>query len=38
MAYKKVCPECGKKSHSASNSTIWNCPYCGKDLSDVKTE
>ena len=38
MAYKKICPECGKKSHSASDLGNWICPYCGKNLSEVKAE
>jgi len=33
MAYIKMCPECGKRSISASKNS-WKCPHCGKDLTD----
>ncbi len=33
MAYIKMCPECGKRSISASKNS-WVCPHCGEDLSD----
>jgi tRNA(Ile2) C34 agmatinyltransferase TiaS len=33
VAYIKMCPECGKRSISASKSQ-WMCPHCGEDLSD----
>lgn len=33
MAYIKLCPECEKRSISASKSK-WICPHCGKDLSN----
>jgi len=33
MAYIKLCPECEKRSISASKSK-WVCPHCGEDLSD----
>ena len=33
MAYIKLCPECERRSISASKSK-WTCPYCGEDLSD----
>ncbi len=33
MAYIKLCPECGKRSISASKGK-WICPYCGEDLSN----
>ena len=33
MAYIKLCPECGKRSISASKNN-WICPHCEADLSD----
>lgn len=33
MAYIKLCPECERRSISASKSK-WICPHCGEDLSD----
>ncbi|MFW6026853.1 MAG: hypothetical protein ACOCRX_10975 [Candidatus Woesearchaeota archaeon] len=29
MSYKKVCPNCGEISYSASNMGSWICPQCG---------
>ncbi len=31
----KTCPNCGKTSYSASDKP-WVCPYCDKDISEVK--
>ena len=33
MAYIKLCPECERRSISASKKK-WICPHCGADLSD----
>jgi len=33
MAYIKLCPECERRSISASKRK-WVCPHCGEDLSD----
>ena len=38
MAYRKICPECGQKSFSASKLGEWTCPYCGKDLTEIEAE
>ncbi|MFW6269347.1 MAG: hypothetical protein ACOC4G_04625 [Bacillota bacterium] len=32
MPYKKVCPNCGEKSYSASNMGSWICPECGYEI------
>ncbi len=37
LAYSKKCPECKGKSYSASKRK-WTCPYCGKDLNEVKAK
>ena len=37
LAYLKKCPECKRKSYSASNKN-WSCPYCGKDLKEIKAK
>ena len=29
---KKVCPQCGQASYSASEFGLWLCPYCGANL------
>ena len=34
--YTKICPECDKKSYSASNDGEWNCPHCKQDLTEVE--
>jgi tRNA(Ile2) C34 agmatinyltransferase TiaS len=31
----KTCPNCGNTSYSAG-AIKWICPYCKKDISDVK--
>lgn len=33
MAYIKLCPDCGKRSISASKNK-WICPHCGADLTE----
>ena len=38
MAYIKICPGCEKESFSATKLSKWTCPYCGKDLSYIKTK
>ncbi len=34
--YEKKCPECEMKCYSTAKTTIWVCPTCGRDLSDVE--
>jgi len=34
MPYK-LCPNCSRASYSASDRGVWNCPYCGKDITFV---
>ncbi|HHT62356.1 MAG TPA: hypothetical protein GXZ75_01460 [Clostridia bacterium] len=34
MPYK-LCPKCCQSSYSASDRGVWNCPYCGKDITFV---
>ena len=33
--YCKKCPGCSGKSYSATYYGVWECPYCGNDLSKV---
>jgi len=35
--YMKICPECKKKSYSAKKRNR-SCPYCEKDLTDIKVK
>ncbi len=35
--YMKICPECNKKSYSASDGS-WECPHCQADLREVETQ
>lgn len=35
---KKTCPNCGKKSFSATDRGKWYCPYCNEDLTGEKSE
>ena len=34
----KVCPECEKKSYSASKKEEWTCPYCNEDLTKLEAQ
>jgi len=36
--YMKVCPECEKKSYSASKIEEWTCPYCNENLTDIEAK
>ena len=36
--YQKKCPECGAYSYSAYEGTLWQCPECQTDISDVETK
>jgi tRNA(Ile2) C34 agmatinyltransferase TiaS len=31
----KLCPRCGKTSHSAG-ARPWICPHCGENMDDVE--
>ena len=33
--YMKKCPECEKKSYSASKKGKWSCPECKRSISHV---
>lgn len=33
--YNKVCPWCERRSYSATTAGIWNCPYCGEDITST---
>jgi len=35
---KRSCPYCGGSSFSSYSGPNWDCPYCGKDLSNVPDE
>jgi len=35
--YMKICPDCKKESYS-SNKRSWQCPYCNRELNDVKAK
>jgi ribosomal protein S27AE len=37
MAYKKICPNCGEASYSASKINGWKCPHCGESLGRLDT-
>jgi len=30
--FNKLCPHCNRRSFSATSAGIWNCPYCGEDI------
>ncbi|MGC7870037.1 hypothetical protein ACPUYX_00745 [Desulfosporosinus sp. SYSU MS00001] len=32
---RRTCPDCGGRSYSSSDKGKWDCPYCGKDMSEV---
>ncbi len=34
----KQCPVCNKKSFSASEKSLWICPYCGADITGSKVQ
>lgn len=36
--FKKTCYSCGKDSYSATQKGKWLCPYCNKDLTNVKAK
>ena len=36
--YMKKCPECEKKSYSASKQGKWFCPHCKQDLTKVEAK
>ncbi|MBT9135574.1 MAG: hypothetical protein DDT34_00633 [Firmicutes bacterium] len=33
--YNKLCPWCDRRSYSATQEGIWNCPYCGEDITST---
>jgi ribosomal protein L37AE/L43A len=33
--YNKLCPWCERRSYSATTAGIWNCPYCGEDITSA---
>jgi len=35
---KKVCPNCGKPSYSASEFGLWICPHCETSLRYIPAE
>ena len=35
---KKVCPQCGQASYSASEFGLWICPSCEHNLRYIPTE
>ena len=36
--FKKICPYCHEDSYSASGVGNWVCPYCSKNITDVRPE
>jgi len=36
--FKKTCPYCSEDSYSASGAGNWVCPYCNKNITDVRPE
>jgi len=33
--YNKLCPWCERRSYSATSVGVWNCPYCGEDITST---
>ncbi len=33
----KTCTKCGRISYSSSDRDKWTCPYCGENLSKIKS-
>lgn len=36
--FRKRCPDCNGDSFSSSDRGKWTCPYCERDLTEVKAK
>ncbi|MDR3600571.1 MAG: hypothetical protein P4L49_08870 [Desulfosporosinus sp.] len=35
---RKTCPDCKARSYSSQDGPDWDCPICGKNLSEVPND